>query len=1539
VPLIFYIPQDKLPPTYTISPSVNSVNEGSSVTYTITTTNFGSGTLYYTNSGSSTTADFVDGTSSGSISITNNSGTLTKELVNDLSTEGSESIIIQLRTGSTSGSIVATASTVTINDTSLTPTYAIVPSVTSVNEGSSVTYTITTTNFGSGTLYYTNSGMSTSVDFTDSTNSGSISITNDAGTLTKTLVTDLLTEGSESIIIQLRTGSVSGPIVASASAVTINDTSLTVVSRDVTTSYASLLLSGDGTSGLGNSSFIDSSNNNLAVTPSGSVSQGSFSPYGDGWSYYFNGSSYTYTSDSTVLNLTGDFTIEFWAFISSSSATGWLINRGGGTGIGYPSYGIAYTTGSLNFSASSANISEDISAFGSASSKIGTPTLDAWNHIVVTRQGNNYTGYLNGTLGFTITSALTPYASTGRGLQIGGNAKTTWGGATPDTALVCYISNLRITKGAALYTANFTPASSPLTTTVTSGSVSVLTCKSNRFIENASALTLTSIGTTTVSKYSPFSITSYDKTIIGRSASFAAASWLELAHNAAFNFGTGDFTIESWINPSSLTNSPMLFHKLNGNTATSGWFIGLGTAGQLYIGHGSQPVSFVTFSANIQINTWTHIAVTRVGTTITVFINGVKLTPQTISTAALSYDNTVVAQIGSWRVFTTTRDYTGSISNFKITKGSAVYTADFIPATLLTSDASTSLLLDCNSGILKDISSNALALTKTGTITVVNKGPSVVSSLGGSNYLSGTASNLLAASNTALHLSGDFTIEMWYYPVAAGGMLVCKGGGSGIAYASYEIYYNLAGNLNFCASSANTGYDIGAETSTTVGVIGYPKLNAWNHIVVSRQGNNYRGFLNGVLGFTITTALTPFDSSPRGLAIGSNYTTTWGVTPTYCASGYMGDFRIVKGNALYTASFTPPTAPLTNVSGTSLLLSGTNAGIYDSTGLNDVVTVGDTMTSATRYKFGSGSIYFDGTGDYLTIPNSEQLTIGANDYTIECWVNLSSVSASSLYIFDQRAALATGIYLTLLYNSSSFKLVVNGSTVLSSTTAPVINTWYHIAIARVGNITKMFVNGIQEGGQYASRSTYILGRTTIGGDSYSYSTSMAGYIEDFRITNGKARYTSNFIPPYNSLVNNPSTPSYAATLLLNGDDLIDKSIYANSLTNSGVTNNATYAKYGSGSLSIGTANRLTVPASIYTNICNDSFTIEAWIYPTASGMNMIVTQDDGNSNGTCFQVRLNSLVPEFLYFTNSARTSAASIVGTAIAINTWTHVAVSWDKSTLRLFTNGSLTITKAASTMYSSIVSTAIGNYTGAVNSGFNGYLDDIRITKGKAIYIYDFVPPTAALTTDVTDSITLVDKTELLMHCEDLLDSSIKNNKTFILLNTAPTISSGGAIAASANCISFNGTQQLLFNGYSSLNAVSDFTFECYALVSTATAINRQFFSIGSSLGFGFSAGGLRIINESTGATRTSGGTGVTTNTWYHVAFVRSNGTIFGYLNGVQVISYGYSTVLNNANYWRVGGNNWGSFIGKMDEIRFVTRPIYLTAFTPPTTLLTNV
>jgi hypothetical protein len=104
-------------PTYTITPATASTNEGSSLTFTVTGTNIVNGTYYWTIE--TNTGDF--GTTFGSFSITSNSGSFSVTPSADNTTEGSESFTVALRSVSTSGTILSTSTSVTINDTSLSP--------------------------------------------------------------------------------------------------------------------------------------------------------------------------------------------------------------------------------------------------------------------------------------------------------------------------------------------------------------------------------------------------------------------------------------------------------------------------------------------------------------------------------------------------------------------------------------------------------------------------------------------------------------------------------------------------------------------------------------------------------------------------------------------------------------------------------------------------------------------------------------------------------------------------------------------------------------------------------------------------------------------------------------------------------------------------------------------------------------------------------------------------------------------------------------------------------------------------------------------------------------------------------------------------------------------------------------------------------------------------------------------------------------------------------------------------------------------------
>lgn len=161
----------------------------------------------------------------GSFVINNNVGTVTLSMNPDSSIELDETIILRIRTDSASGPIRATSNPVKVISSSPSQNVTITPSVSSVNEGGSVTMSVTTTGLPNGyTLYWTISGTASGSDLSQEAGD-SFTITNGSGSFTVPILADSTTEGAETFAVQIRKGSPTGDIVATTTNITINDTS------------------------------------------------------------------------------------------------------------------------------------------------------------------------------------------------------------------------------------------------------------------------------------------------------------------------------------------------------------------------------------------------------------------------------------------------------------------------------------------------------------------------------------------------------------------------------------------------------------------------------------------------------------------------------------------------------------------------------------------------------------------------------------------------------------------------------------------------------------------------------------------------------------------------------------------------------------------------------------------------------------------------------------------------------------------------------------------------------------------------------------------------------------------------------------------------------------------------------------------------------------------------------------------------------------------------------------------------------------------
>jgi len=631
--------------------------------------------------------------------------------------------------------------------------------------------------------------------------------------------------------------------------------------------YNSLLLPGNGTNLAQNNTFLDGSTNNFAITRHGNTTQGTFSPYGSNWSNYFDGTGdYLTVPNNAALNLsTADFTIEYWVYYVPTGAY---------------QYSVVYSTGVV--SNSQYDYMLVLTDTGAARLGIFNGTNQAlvlssavcvantWNHIAATRTGTSATVYVNG-VGTTGTVHATGNSNSGATLKIG--ADNDGSGAVKG-----YMSNLRIVKGTVVYTGNFTPSTTPLTAIT---NTSLLTCQSNRFIDNSTnAFAITKNGDTSVQRFSPFEPSAaYSSSTIGGSGYFdGTGDYLSVANNAALNLGTGDFTIEAWIYITSFSGNSGILDKRTTTGSVAPWVWYTDTAGKLNFYTGTNYITTSTFP----LNTWTHVVTSRVSGTLYQFINGVSAMTPTSVTANIDTSGTLLIGASNDGAPVYAKAY---IEDLRIVKGSGVTTVT-VPTSPLTAITNTSLLLNyTNAGIIDNAMMNNLETVGDAKISTAQ------SKFGGSSMaFDGTGDYLTAPFSVANQFgTGDFTIEFWLY----------RAGGSAYQTILDTRSSGTASPWAVLLNSSNQPYIlIASDIASSIAVASA----TWTHIAICRASGTLRIFNDGVQGYSGANSTSMMPTGP--LRVGKT------IDNVYDLNGYIDDLRITKGLARYTTTFTPPTAAL-----------------------------------------------------------------------------------------------------------------------------------------------------------------------------------------------------------------------------------------------------------------------------------------------------------------------------------------------------------------------------------------------------------------------------------------------------------------------------------------------------------------------------------------------------------------------------------------------------------------------------------------------------
>ncbi len=665
--------------------------------------------------------------------------------------------------------------------------------------------------------------------------------------------------------------------------------------------------------------------------------------------------------------------------------------------------------------------------------------------------------------------------------------------------------------------------------------------------------------------------------------------------------------------------------------------------------------------------------------------------------------------------------------------------------------------------------------------------------------------------------SGDFTIDVWVRTDTTSGAADIISQRD--AVGPFLIYRSGASYL-FYASTNNSSWDVANGQS-----LGTAQVGVWTHLAVSRQGNTFRLFKDGTQTATFnSSAVLKNDSSSLQIGRTSNNSNFF--------SGNLDNIRVTKGQALFTSNFSTSSLNYTPTANTKLLIQ---SDVSDTSSLTNVVdesngadangdkvlgdnhtltynggvinTTSDAAISQTVGASNDSSLYFDGSGDYISAPFSEDFNFGSEDFTVDFWMNLDSTA-------NYQGAINFG-------ENNGWNIFFGGSYVyfygdLGSlhTTANYTNTdeWGHFAFVRSGNSFKWYKNGAEI---YSTTVTASINAPAGSDLRIGYSSTyghLNGHLDNIRISKGIARWTQEFEPKRDNYGNtltdekiklavdtqklitesklesdcrdlrvvdsgqnelpywiedntcntaetkiwfeaaniNPGENTFYITygnslLTDNQDPTLNP--YNDSLTNTNtklfVQSNTTNGSTTFADSSINnkspqlvnqsihsTDQKVFGTSSIFFDGSNDyirwddhpdwdfgsqDFTVDLWAYHTALSNYETPISFHDNSGWNFF------MNDDTIYWYGDNGNDKT--VYTENFLNKWVHYAVTRKDGTIRIFQNGHLLKEFPDNNQF---MDGASFLYLGYGNNGyFNGYLDQVRVTKGEALWEGDFEAP----------------------------------------------------------------------------------------------------------------------------------------------------------------------------------------------------------------------
>jgi hypothetical protein len=441
---------------------------------------------------------------------------------------------------------------------------------------------------------------------------------------------------------------------------------------------------------------------------------------------------------------------------------------------------------------------------------------------------------------------------------------------------------------------------------------------------------------------------------------------------------------------------------------------------------------------------------------------------------------------------------------------------------------------------------------------------------------------------------------------------------------------------------------------------------------------------------------------------------------------------------------------------------------------------GNAQLDTAQKKFGTASALFDGTGDWIGFPDSDDWHFGDGDFTIEFFVRFNDTTGQQHFIGQWPGSSNRG-WLVEMLTSTTIRFVwsTTGSDVVvwSVSWTPSTATWYHVAVVRIGDLTRMFIDGVQQGaddvqiaGDTLHNSTDML---TLGARSDN-TQPFDGWIDSVRIFKGTAAYTDDFTPPTSEL-GITTAPASAFDLqpkrLLEFDDVsfmtkvpkvigdfianfdgvdgragspeyISEDAGARLATFFGTAQiDTAQSRFGASSLLCdGNSDYVTFPDSTDWDFGSGDFTIECWVrHNDAANIEYFVSHYDSQISEASWAFGYDGATNNLKFLTSNLGTGASVVTLTSSSYTAttgvWIHYAACRVGGNLRMYADGVEYYNAANST---SLHNAATPLWVGALRGGagvihhVDGWIDDVRVIKGTGLYTAAFDPPATAHPTD---------------------------------------------------------------------------------------------------------------------------------------------------------------------------------------------------------------